>query len=139
MAKIQIIMAVTLDGFLPHREDPLLQWVKENSRYGVPHWQEKTTLDIYPHYGIIDLINMVERNRDFVCSVEVSDDKRAEYANGLFRYNLVNEMVIYLLPRTYGQGTAFTWEFHPCEWVLHALKAFPNGVCRLVYRNPKTI
>ena len=136
MAKIQVVMAVTLDGFLPHREDPLLRWIKENSRYGFPYWQERNALEIYPHYGIIDLMDMAETDKELVCSVEVSDDKRAEYASGLFRYNLVNEMVIYLLPLTYGQGTGFSWEFHPYRWKLHAVKSFSNGICRLVYRNP---
>lgn len=136
MAKIQIVTAVTLDGFFPNKEDILMQWVRENTRYGFPHWKKRSALDIYPYYGIIDLMDMAGGDKDFTCSVEVSDYNRAEYANGLFKYNLVNEMVIYLLPRTYGQGANIAWEFQPYEWELHTTKAFSNGICRLVYKDP---
>lgn len=36
MAKIQVIMALTLDGFLPHEDEMLMRWVRENKRYGFP-------------------------------------------------------------------------------------------------------
>ena len=30
LVKIQVIMALTLDGFLPHEDEMLVRWVREN-------------------------------------------------------------------------------------------------------------
>ena len=48
MAKVQIIMAATLDGFLPQKEEALMQWVRKDTRYGFPYWQEEATVLICP-------------------------------------------------------------------------------------------
>ena len=39
------------------------------------------------------------------------DGGSAEYADGLFRYNLVDETVLFLLPLSYGGGIPLTGEF----------------------------
>lgn len=41
-------MALTLDGFLPHEDEMLMRWVRENKRYGFPRWQRQATFHIYP-------------------------------------------------------------------------------------------
>ena len=94
MAKIQVIMALTLDGFLPHENEILMRWVRENRRYGFPHWSQDATFHIYPHYGLMDLLDVKEKH-DKGCAylAEVQDGGSAEYAGGLFRYNLVDEAV----------------------------------------------
>ena len=62
MAKIQVIMALTLDGFLPHENETLMRWVRENRRYGFPHWSQDATFRIYPHYGLMDLLDVREKH-----------------------------------------------------------------------------
>ena len=62
MAKIQVIMALTLDGFLPHENEILMRWVRENRRYGFPHWSQDATFRIYPHYGLMDLLDVKEKH-----------------------------------------------------------------------------
>ena len=99
MAKIQVIMALTLDGFLPHEDEMLMRWVRENKRYGFPRWQRQATFHIYPHYGLMDLLNVKEKHdKDCIYLAGVGDGGSAEYADGLFRYNLVDETVLFLLP-----------------------------------------
>lgn len=85
MAKIQVIMALTLDGFLPHENETLMRWVRENRRYGFPHWSQDATFRIYPHYGLMDLLDVREKH-DKGCAylAEVQDGGSAEYAGGLF-------------------------------------------------------
>ncbi len=55
-------MALTLDGFLPHEDEMLMRWVRENKRYGFPRWQRQATFHIYPHYGLMDLLNVKEKH-----------------------------------------------------------------------------
>ena len=134
MAKIQVIMALTLDGFLPHENETLMRWVRENRRYGFPHWSQDATFRIYPHYGLMDLLDVREKH-DKGCAylAEVQDGGSAEYAGGLFRYNLVDEAVLYLLPLSYGDGIPLTGEFRSARWELLDCKAFSNGICRMIY------
>ena len=87
-------MALTLDGFLPHEDEMLMRWVRENKR----------------------------------------DGGSAEYADGLFRYNLVDETVLFLLPLSYGGGIPLTGEFRSARWKLLGCKTFSNGICRLMYK-----
>ena len=83
-------MALTLDGFLPHEDEMLMRWVRENKRYGFPRWQRQATFHIYPHYGLMDLLNVKEKHdKDCIYLAGVGDGGSAEYADGLFRYNLV--------------------------------------------------
>lgn len=39
MAKVQIIMPVTLDGFLPDKNEKLMVWLNTD-RNGFPYWEE---------------------------------------------------------------------------------------------------
>ena len=109
MAKIQVIMALSLDGFLPHEDEMLMRWVRENKRHGFPRWQR-------------------------IYLAGVGDRGSAEYADGLFRYNLVDETVLFLLPLSYGGGIPLTGEFRSARWKLLGCKTFSNGICRLMYK-----
>ena len=83
-------MALTLDGFLPHEDEMLMRWVRENKRYGFPRWQRQATFHIYPHYGLMDLLNVKEKHdKDCIYLAGVGDGGSAEYADGLFRYNVI--------------------------------------------------
>ena len=77
-------MALTLDGFLPHEDEMLMRWVRENKRYGFPRWQRQATFHIYPHYGLMDLLNVKEKHdKDCIYLAGVGDGGSAEYADGL--------------------------------------------------------
>lgn len=127
-------MALTLDGFLPHENETLMRWMRENRRYGFPHWSQNATFRIYPHYGLMDLLDVREKH-DKGCAylAEVQDGGSAEYAGGLFRYNLVDEAVLFLLPLSYGDGILLTGEFRSARWKLLDCKTFSNGICRMIY------
>ena len=46
----------------------------------------------------------VKADKDCIYLAGVGDGGSAEYADGLFRYNLVDETVLYPLPLSYGGG-----------------------------------
>ena len=90
---------------------------------------------IYPHYGLMDLLNVKEKHdKDCIYLAGVGDGGSAEYADGLFRYNLVDETVLFLLPLSYGGGIPLTGEFRSARWKLLGCKTFSNGICRLMYK-----
>lgn len=78
MAKVQIIMPVTLDGFLPDKNEILMEWLRTD-RNGFHYWEERATFNMYPHYGMLDLMDAKER-RDNNCTffMKVQDEKSVD-------------------------------------------------------------
>ena len=91
MAKVQIITAMTLDGFLPGEDEELVKWVK-------------------------------------------TDKRGFELLHSLSIYHLIDEIVVYILPLTYGRGSAVLQQLPVTRWQLHESVMSRNGICRLVYR-----
>lgn len=70
--------------------------VEGNTRHGFPLWQAKASFSIYPHYGLIDLLDVADKHDgECIYLAEIRDKDSAEYAGGLLRYNLVDEIVLY--------------------------------------------
>lgn len=102
MARIQIITAVTLDGYLPDPNEELLQWVKTDSQ-GFPFWHERSTFTLFPGYPMLDLICEKDEKPDsFTFTSEISDPKSLDLLHGLSIYHLIDEIIIYILPLTTG-------------------------------------
>lgn len=134
MAKVQIIMPVTLDGFLPDKNEILMEWLRTD-RNGFPYWEERATFNMYPHYGMLDLMDAKERHeKDCTFFMKVEDEKSAEYVDGVFLFRLADELVIYLLPISYKNGKNITGKIQFGQWTLRESKTLRNNVCRLVYR-----
>lgn len=127
---------MTLDGFLPETDNVSMQWVM-NHRQGFACWRERCDARILPH-SILDLLAEKDnKNESFTYLAEISDSESVELLRGLFHYNIVDELVIYLLPLSSGQGVSIQQILPACQWRLCKATAFPNGICRLVYRNPR--
>lgn len=134
MAKIQVITAMTLDGFLPEKDEKLLLWVQTDKR-GFPYWQERSTFMLSPNYPMLDLISEKDSKEDsFIYTAEISDKHNFKLLHGLSLYHLIDEAVIYILPLTSGKGLAHLQQLPVGCWQLHESTAFRNGVCRLIYR-----
>ena len=98
MAKLQVLIAMTLNGFVPARNDSLLQWI-QNSDDGFPYWRGRSTRMLYPGYPLVDLICDKEQSAPSdIYLAEIYDDSGAELLRGLSLYRLIDEMVIFLLP-----------------------------------------
>ena len=61
MAKIQIIAAMTMDGFLPKADESLMQWVMNDAK-GFPYWHEQSVYRLMQHYPLLDLLAEMPRN-----------------------------------------------------------------------------
>lgn len=134
MAKVQILIAMTIDGFLPSSMNPLLDWVKM-SRDGFTSWHEDCTFPLYPGYPLVDLICEKDTtSASCVYQAEICDETNVELLRGLSLYHLIDEMVIYLLPLVAGKGIHVAEHFISGCWKLYQSKSYKNGVCRMIYR-----
>lgn len=134
MARIQIITAVTLDGYLPDPNEELLQWVKTDSQ-GFPFWHERSTFTLFPGYPMLDLICEKDEKPDsFTFTSEISDPKSLDLLHGLSIYHLIDEIIIYILPVTANKGIVLMQKLPAGNWQLHRSASFKNGIVRLIYR-----
>ena len=136
MAKIQIITAVTMDGFLPKADKNLMQWVMNDAK-GFPYWHEHSIYRLMPHYPLLDLLaeSHSDKNKSDIYIAEISDTQSIELLRGLSRYNLIDEMVVYILPIIAGKGTPVFDDLTPSSWSVHKTTSFSNGITRIIYRN----
>ena len=136
MAKIQIIAAMTIDGYLPTVDNSLMQWVTSDAK-GFPYWHERSIYRLMPHYPLLDLLakQHSDKNKFDIYIAEISDKDSIELLRGLSLYNLIDEMVIYILPVISGKGTPVFNDLTPSRWSVHKSTTFPNGVTRIIYRN----
>ena len=114
MAKIQFITAMTMDGFLPKADESLM-----------------------PNYPLLDLLaeRDSDKNRSDIYIAEISDTQSIELMRGLSRYNLIDEMVVYILPVIAGKGTLVFDDLTPSRWNMYKTTSFSNGITRIIYRN----
>ena len=135
MARIQIITAITIDGFLPEPNNQLMQWVRTDSS-GFPYWHEYSISQLCAHYPMLDLLAKMEQNKNNsdVYLAEISDKESIKLLQALSRYHLIDELVVYILPLVIGSGISVFDNLVPSQWQIHKTKSFPNGICRVVYR-----
>ena len=134
MAIVQIITAMTLDGFLPYEDEELFKWVKTDKR-GFPFWQDRGTFMLPVGYPMLDLICEKDgKDASCVYTAEISDKKSLELLHRLSIYHLIDEIVVYVLPLTYGKGIAVLQQLPAVRWQLHGSVMFHSGISRLVYR-----
>lgn len=134
MATIQIITVVTLDGYLPDKDEELLQWVR-TERQGFPFWHERSTFTLFPGYPMLDLICEKDgKDASFIYTAEISDRKSLGLLHGLTIYHLIDETVVYILPLTYGKGVFCLQQLPASRWKLHRAITFKNGITRIIYR-----
>ena len=134
MAKLQVLIAMTLNGSVPARNDSLLQWI-QNSNDGFPCWRDRHTRMLYPGYPLVDLICDKEQSAPSdIYLAEIYDDSSAELLRGLSLYHLIDEMVIFLLPVISSETVSVSKHISTDKWELVRTKIFRNGICRLTYR-----
>ena len=137
MPKIQVVTAMTIDGYLPAAEENLMQWVKNDAK-GFPYWHERSIYRLLPHYPLLDLLakQHFDKDRTDIYIAEASCEDSIGFMRGLSRYNLIDEIIVYILPLVVGQGLPLFRGLSPSRWVVHKTTVFPNGITRIIYRNP---
>jgi len=108
-----------------------------NDAKGFPYWHEHSIYRLMPHYPLLDLLaeKHSDKNQSDTYIAEISDKDSIELLRGLSRYNLIDEMVIYILPIISGKGTPVFDDLTPSSWSVHKTTSFSNGITRIIYRN----
>lgn len=108
-----------------------------NDAKGFPYWHEHSIYRLMPHYPLLDLLaeKHSDNNQSDTYIAEISDKDSIELLRGLSRYNLIDEMVIYILPIIAGKGTPVFDALSPSRWSVHKTTSFSNGITRIIYRN----
>lgn len=133
MAKLQVLIAMTLDGSIPAEDDPLRQWLK-NNKDGFAYERGKYTHQLYPGYPLVDLICEKDMSdQSFLYRAEINDEESIELLHGLSLYHLIDEMIIFLFPSTCPNHKSVSKHLPRGEWKIVKSKTFKNGICRLIY------
>ena len=108
-----------------------------NDAKGFPYWHEHSIYRLMPHYPLLDLLaeKHSDNNQSDTYIAEISDKDSIELLRGLSRYNLIDEMVVYILPIIAGKGTPVFDDLSPSRWSVHKTTSFSNGITRIIYRN----
>lgn len=111
-------------------------WVMNDAK-GFPYWHEQSVYRLMPHYPLLDLLaeKHSDKNQSDTYIAEISDKDSIELLRGLSRYNLIDEMVVYILPIIAGKGTPVFDDLTPSRWNIHKTTSFSNGITRIIYRN----
>ena len=133
MARLQAVIAMTLDGNIPSEGEPLMEWVKSD-RMGFPYWREHSTRHLFPGYPLVDLICEKDTSgSSTVFHAEICDEESVELLRGLSVYRLIDELVIFLFPSAGTSRMSVSAHLPSGNWRLVKSKTFRNGVCRLNY------
>ncbi len=133
MAKLQAVIAMTLDGSIPTESEPLMDWI-QSDRDGFPYWRKRGTRLLFPGYPLVSLICEKDTaGPSTVFHAEIYDEKSVEFLRGLSLYSLVDELVIFLIPSVSTFPLSVSAHLPSGNWRLVRSKTFRNGVCRLHY------
>jgi hypothetical protein len=134
MARIRVVTAASIDGFLPERDDKRMEWLRKDRR-GLRNWHERCERRLYAGYPLVDLIcEKEEGDQRSIYLAEITEAGDVELLRGLFLYHIVDEMVIYLLPLTRREGVRVMDGFTASQWETVQMRCYRNGICRIVYR-----
>ena len=134
MARLRVLIAMTLDGSIPAEDDPLRQWLRDD-KDGFSYGRGKSTRRLYPGYPLVDFMCEKDMSAPSVLyQAEIHDEESIELLRGLSLYHLIDEIIIFLFPSTRPDYKSVSKHIPQGEWKIVNTKTFRNGICRLTYR-----
>lgn len=133
MAKVQLLAVLSMDGCLSElQQRKRLFWRAED--YGLEDIRGNALYKLTPDYGISILQNWREKSGNICYLLEVTA-KTTDYANGLLRMNVIDEIILYIVPAIIGTGKhLFQSALMKTNWQLMDCKKYDDGVIRLSYQ-----
>lgn len=132
MAKLQLLAIITLDGYLFDRAVSSPLWDNPD-KYGLTRIRDRTTQTLGPDVSFISLIQW-KKEYEGIYLVEAVPDT-ISVINSMFRYWLVDEIILFVIPYIQGDGIRLFTEIPgPSLWEMTGNKCFKSGICRLTYR-----
>ena len=133
MAKVQLLAVLSIDGCLTELQ-PRRRLRRSPEDYGMEEICDNALYRLTPDYSISILQEWREKSGN-TCYLLEATAKNAEYANGLLRMNVIDEIILYIVPRIIGTGRhLFKSALPEAEWRLAESKGYDDDVIRLTYR-----
>ena len=132
MAKLQLLAFITLDGYLFDRTVSSPLWDNPD-KYGITKIRSRATQVLGPDVSFISLIQWKKEYKG-IYLVEADSDT-ISIIDGMFKYWLVDEIILFIAPYIQGDGIRLFTEIPgPSSWEMTGNKCFKSGICRLTYR-----
>lgn len=132
MAKLQLLAFISLDGYLLDKAVSSPLWDNQD-KYGIIKIRNRTTQTLGSNVSFVSLIQW-KKDYDGTYLIEVAPDTIAVIGS-MFRYWLVDEIILFLAPCIQGDGIRLFTEIPgPSSWEMTGNKCFKSGICRLVYK-----
>ena len=131
MAKIQLLAVISIDG-CPMKLHPRKRLLQTED-YGMDKIRANALYKLTSDYSVSVLQEWREEGGSICHLLEVTAGN-TEYANGLLRMNVIDEIILYVVPTIDGNGAHFFKSALPMnDWRLMENKTYRDGVIRLTY------
>ena len=130
MAKVQVLAVLSLDGCLSEKTGDA-SWVLRPEGYGIDKLFDAADYELTPLYPTSRL---AENKSESLFLIEATHDT-TDYINGLMRLQLIDEVILYMVPFIAGTGRhLFKANLPASHWSLVEKKEYNDGILRTVYR-----
>ncbi len=130
MAKVRVLAVLSLDGCLSEKTGDA-SWVLRPEGYGIDKLLDAADYELTPLYPTSRL---VENKSESIFLIEATHET-SDYINGLLRLQLIDEVILYIVPFIAGTGRhLFKANLPASYWSLIEKKEYNGGILRTVYR-----
>ena len=130
MAKVQVLAVLSLDGCLSEKSGDAC-WALRPESYGIDKLFDAADYELTPVYPTSRL---VENKSKSIFLIEATHET-ADYINGLMRLQLIDEIILYIVPFIAGTGRhLFKSNLPTSHWSLVEKNEYNDGILRTVYR-----
>ena len=130
MAKVQVVAVLSLDGCLSEKSGDAC-WVLRPESYDIDKLFDAADYELTPVYPTSRL---VENKSKSLFLIEATHET-SDYINGLLRLQLIDEVILYIVPFIAGTGRhLFKANLPASHWSLVEKKEYNDGILRTVYR-----
>jgi hypothetical protein len=133
--KIQIAATISTNGYLLKRENKTKNQISLG-KYGFNTLQKRADLMLHKESSLIALLEEKRQSSDTNYLVEATPET-LDLIKGLFLYQLVEELILYMLPDQKKNGIKLFDLTSPSNWILEKESSLRDTSCCLIYHRIK--
>ena len=133
--KIQIVATISADGYLLKRENKTKKQISLG-KYGFNALLKRVDLTLHKESSLIALLEEKRQSSDTNYLVEATPET-LDLIKGLFLYQLVEEMILYMLPDQKKNGIRLFDLTSPSDWILEKESSLRDNFRCLIYHRIK--
>lgn len=133
MAKVRLLAVLTMDGCPAETTSLCGQWLGSD-KYGIGALKEDAICILKEDTSLTLLSNRTERTDDSLNYLIEATEKTAGIINGMIRMQLVDEIILYMVPVIAGNGSRlFQSSLPESEWTCTESRQWKDGMIRIAY------